>query len=102
MSVTKKEEKQAQTLRELENLANRLGLKVSYGDMKFGGLKLKSGQCLFKGEPWLVLNRNQSFEDKLELFRDAFGRLDLKGEELSSEEQALLVPQGRAFTGDSR
>lgn len=102
MSAVRKKKKQEQTLRELENLAGRLGLKVSYGDMKFGGLKLKSGQCLFKGEPWLVLNRNQPFEDKLELFRDAFGRLGLKSEELSPEEQVLLAPLGRASTGDSK
>ncbi|MDY6851096.1 MAG: hypothetical protein SV487_03335 [Thermodesulfobacteriota bacterium] len=102
MSAAKKKKKQAQILREFENLAGRLGLKVSYGDMKFGGLKLKSGQCLFKGEPWLVLNRNQPFEDKLELFRDAFGRLDLKGEKFSPEEQVLLAPLGRAFTKDSK
>jgi len=76
----------------LEGLARRLGLEVSYGDMKFAGLRLKSGQCLFKGQPWLILDRKQGFEEKLELFVQALAGFDLSHEEISADISALLRP----------
>ena len=100
MSRAKVVKKQEETLRELERLARKVGLRVAYGDMKFAGLKLRSGHCLFKGERWLVLDRKQSFEDKLELFSDALGEFDLTGEELppelfTEERAALYDPYAR-------
>jgi hypothetical protein len=85
MSPRKTKKKQAEQLKELEKLAQRVGIKVSYSDMKFAGLRLKSGQCLFKGRHWLVLNRKDHFEEKVDLFRETLENFDLTGEELSPE-----------------
>ena len=73
---------QQDLLDELERLAARKGLRISYGDMKFAGLRLRSGQCLFKGEPWVVLSRQDALEDKLALIGEALMRFDLSGEKL--------------------
>ncbi|MBW1711007.1 MAG: hypothetical protein JRG97_14765 [Deltaproteobacteria bacterium] len=87
-------EKQKQILNKLEKLAEQVGLRVSYGDMKFAGLRLKSGQCLFKGERWLVIGSKDRFEDKLDLFREAFQHTNLTDEELSPELAEIIIPKG--------
>ena len=92
MSPGKTKKKQEAQLKELEKLAQRVGIKVSYSDMKFAGLKLKSGQCLFKGRHWLVLNRKEYFEEKVNLFREALGNFDLTEEELSPELAKIISP----------
>lgn len=92
MAAKKKSKKKNQTVQELEKLANNVGLKVSYGDMKFAGLKLKSGHCVFKDEHWLILSRKDSSEDKIELFAEALKNFDLDEVELSQELQKILTP----------
>lgn len=90
--VSKKaiKKQQQDLLDELEKLAARKGLRISYGDMKFAGLRLKSGQCLFKGEPWVVLSRQDALEDKLALIGEALMQFDLSGEELPAGLAELL------------
>ena len=90
MAGPKFSKKQKAALSELEKLARRLGLRISYGRLRFAGLKLKSGQCLFRGEKWLVMDRKQPFEDQLEVFKDALSQFDLKGTDLSPEVTRLL------------
>ena len=86
----KKTKKQRDALRELEGLARRLGVRISYGRLRFGGLNLKGGQCIFKGEKWLILDRRQAFEDQLDLFREAIRQCDLTGQEIPAKLTALL------------
>ncbi|MEW5723841.1 MAG: hypothetical protein AB1896_12085 [Thermodesulfobacteriota bacterium] len=83
--------KQKETLKELDKLARRLGLRVSYGQLRFGGLRLKGGQCLFRGERWVVLDRGQPYEDQLDVFREALGGLDLQTEEVPPGLRVLLA-----------
>ncbi|MBU2548810.1 MAG: hypothetical protein KKB20_10390 [Proteobacteria bacterium] len=90
MAASKKAKKQEETLKELEHLSRKVGLRVAYGDMRFAGLRLRSGHCLFKGERWLVLDRKQSFEDKLDLFFEALGQFDLHDQELSPELKRMM------------
>jgi len=85
MASKKESEKQQRVLKDLGKLAQKVGLRVSYGDMKFAGLRLKSGQCLFRGERWLVLGSNQDFEEKFELFMDALTYFELSRDDLSPE-----------------
>ncbi len=87
--ISKQQKKQILT--ELEALAVRAGLKISYGDMKFAGLRLKSGLCLFKGRRWLVLGSKDRFEDKINLFKEALQEADFSGEELSPELAEILM-----------
>ncbi len=101
MNLPRKKKDQEQLIRDLEVVARRVGLKISYGDMKFGGLKLKSGECEFRGEPWLVLDRKQPFDEKVDLFVGALGRFDLtqlKPDDYSIQINTLL---GLVFRGDA-
>ncbi|MFH1091512.1 MAG: hypothetical protein V1742_08070 [Pseudomonadota bacterium] len=87
MRITKK---QQEVLRQLDKVARDLGLRLSYGDLKFAGLKLKSGQCLFKGEKWLVLDRQQPYEEQLETFREALTGFDLYTREIPDDIRKLI------------
>ena len=82
--------KQKDALRELERLARTVGLRVSFGDLRFAGLKLRGGQCDFRGEKWLVMDRKQSYEDQLAFYRDALSQFELNAEDLSPEVRAVL------------
>jgi hypothetical protein len=88
--IKKKTKKQQETIRQLEKLAKQVGLRVSWGKLRFAGLKLKGGQCLFKGEKWLVLDRAQPYEDQLDSFREALQEFDLSGREVPPELTNLL------------
>lgn len=94
--------KQKEILKELEELSKKLGYKVSYGKLRFGGLRLRGGQCLFKGDVWLVMDRAQPFEDRLEVFRNALEGADLEGQEISDGLRRLLdLPRASSPVGEN-
>ena len=80
--ITKRQKK---TIAELEKIAKTLGIRVSAGDLRFGGLKLKSGQCLFRGETWVVVDRHQPFEEQVDVLSEAIGALDWEPLNIDSE-----------------
>jgi hypothetical protein len=86
--------KQCHVISELDKLAKKAGLKVSAGKLDFAGLKLRSGRCLLRQEDWLVVDRLQSFEDQVELYRRALSEVDIPSgqlETLSQETKAFLA-----------
>ena len=91
MAASRITKKQAHTLKLLEKLAKRVGLRVSYGKLQYAGLKLKGGQCLFRGEKWLIIDRRHSFDDQVDLFRDALREYDLSQEDVPREIHGLLM-----------
>ncbi|MDR1607465.1 MAG: hypothetical protein LBT38_03550 [Deltaproteobacteria bacterium] len=90
MRLTGSVKKQKILLSDLEKLAKKVGLKVSTGKLLYAGLKLKSGQCSFRQEPWLIVDRTQPFEEQVELFRQALTRLDLPQMEIPDNLKDLL------------
>jgi hypothetical protein len=70
--------KQKENLAILEKLAKGLGIKVSSGKLLYAGLRLKGGQCILREEPWLILDRNQPYEEQLDLYREAIGSLNME------------------------
>lgn len=73
--------KQLEILKALEGAARRQGLKVSAsaGQLRFAGLKLKSGNCLLRGRQWLILDKSQPFDDLVELYRQVLSAAELVG-----------------------
>lgn len=45
---------------------------------------------MFKGEKWVVIDRQQPYEDQLDVFREAVIQFDLTGEEILPELKVLL------------
>lgn len=68
--------KQRETLAALDKLAQRAGLKVSYGRLNYAGLRFKGGGCRFKGRNWLIIDRLRSFEEQLEVFQAVLSERD--------------------------
>lgn len=84
--------KQGEVIKALENAAKQAGLRVSAGKLRFAGLKLKGGSCLLRGNRWLVLDREQPFEDQIDIFRQALTASDLSTSSLSEELKLLITP----------
>ena len=84
--------KQREVLQALEAAARRSGLKVSAGQLRFAGLKLKSGSCLLRGKQWLILDKNQPFDDLVEIYRQVLTTKELADHGLPNETLELLAP----------
>lgn len=85
--------KQQLILKALETAARRLGLKVSTGQLRFSGLKLRGGCCLLRGRQWLIMDRNQPFEDLVEIYRQGLPLHEVEQCGLEPEIMELLRPQ---------
>ena len=84
--------KQLEVLKALEAAAKRQGLKVSAGQLRFAGLRLKGGSCLLRGRQWLILDKNQPFDDLVDIYRQALTLSEVKGSGLAPEMVELLAP----------
>ena len=84
--------KQREVLQALESAARRSGLKVSAGQLRFAGLKLRSGSCLLRGKQWLILDKNQPFDDLVDIYRQVLTTKELIDCGLPDETLELLAP----------
>lgn len=84
--------KQLEILKALETVARRSGLKVSSGQLRFAGLRLKGGSCFLRGRQWLVLDRNQPFEELVDIYREALPLEALLNSVLPDKLSVLLRP----------
>lgn len=84
--------KQEEVLKALESAARRLGLKVSVGQLRVAGLRLKGGNCLLRGRKWIILDRHQPFDELVDIYRQVLCLDDLAGLNLPAELWALLSP----------
>ncbi|MDR1920740.1 MAG: hypothetical protein LBS31_03235 [Candidatus Adiutrix sp.] len=84
--------RQREILKALEMAAKKTGLKVSAGQLRFAGLKLRGGICLLRGRKWLILDRAQPFDDLIDIYRQALSAHDLAGCGLPEKSLAALSP----------
>lgn len=64
-------------IKQLEELAERLGIKVRYEQIKKEGGFFPGGLCRVKGENLLILNSKAAPEDKIETLARALASFDL-------------------------
>lgn len=84
--------KQQQVLKALDAAAKKVGLKVSAGQLRFAGLRLKGGSCFLRGRQWLILDKNQPFDDLLDIYRQALSIELLEEHGVTDETLDLLAP----------
>jgi hypothetical protein len=64
-------------LRELEEVAQSLGIEVRYENMKRQGSFTSGGLCRLKGQYLLIINSRAAARDKIEALAKALKRFDL-------------------------
>ena len=64
-------------LRELEEVAQSLGIEVRYENMKREGSFTSGGLCRLKGQYLLIINSRAAARDKIEALATALKRFDL-------------------------
>ena len=69
-----------------------MGLKVSSGQLRFAGLKLRGGSCLLRGRQWLILDRSQSFDDLVDIYRQVLSLSEVEKCGLEPDTVELLSP----------
>ena len=62
-------------LAELEQQVRAQGVKLSYEKLQFGGLRLKSGLCWFKGKYYLFVDRYKPLGERIDLLEQALEEL---------------------------
>lgn len=92
MKKTLSEKKRKENLSLIERQVKGLGVKVSGGKLLYAGLRLKGGQCVFREEPWLVIDRNLPYEEQLEQYREALKTLAIDPKNLSPAVKDILFP----------
>jgi hypothetical protein len=65
-------------LRELEEVAQSLGIEVRYENLKKEGSFTSGGLCLLKGQYLLIVNSKAAARDKAEALARALHRFDVR------------------------
>lgn len=75
--MKKKQSKDENLLRQLEELAENLDVKVRYEQLKKEGAFFPGGLCKVKGQDIIIINSKASIEDKIEIMSRALRSFDL-------------------------
>lgn len=75
--MKKKQSKDENLLRQLEELAENLDVKVRYEQLKKEGAFFPGGLCKVKGQDIIIINSKASIEDKIETMSRALRSFDL-------------------------
>lgn len=75
--MKKKQQQKENVLRQFEELAESLGIKVRFEVMKKESAFFPGGWCKVKGEDMIIVNSRASIEDKVEIMGKALGYFDL-------------------------
>lgn len=68
---------ESRMLKEIEELAQSLGIEVRYENLKREGGLTSGGLCRLKGKHLLIINSRAAARDKLEALATAVNRFDL-------------------------
>jgi len=90
-------------LAELEEQVGQQGVKLAYEKLQFGGLRLKSGLCWFKGRYYLFADRSKPVSERIDLLQQSLEELanlpdpsqrPRGAEEAGGEQTGPEVPEG--------
>ena len=82
----------------LEDLAERLGLKIRYEGLGDDEVEVRSGRCRLKGEEIILMDRRLDTAGRIEVLRQALGRTDLTGIYVKPYLRAFLEGEGDGGT----
>jgi len=68
--------KQDLILHHLEELAEKLSIKILYEDLKKEGISSKGGLCKVKGEDRIIINKNLTIAEKVDMLTDELSKFN--------------------------
>ena len=83
--------KQEIVLHHLEELAERLSVEISYEDLKKEGISFKGGSCKIKGKERIIISRNLTAAEKVDILAIELSRYDIESVYIPPAVKELLV-----------
>ncbi len=74
----KKHLKDEQMLKALEEVAERLAVKVHYEKMKAFEFRVEDGSCKLKGEPKIYIDRRRPLQEKISILAQELRKFNLE------------------------
>jgi uncharacterized protein (DUF111 family) len=87
-------------IEQLEDLAQRLGIKVRYEELKKEGVFSPGGLCRVKDEDILIVNSKASVQDKMQVLAKAVTSFDLGGVYMRPGLREFLLRESSPNKGD--
>jgi len=69
--------KQELILHHLEEIAEKLSIKISYEDLKKEGISSKGGLCRIKGEERIIINKSLTVAEKVDILANELSKFDM-------------------------
>lgn len=87
--------KQEIVLHHLEELAEKLSIKISYEDMKKEGISFKGGSCKIKGEERIIISKNLTSAEKIDILANELSKYDIDSVYIPPAVKQLLVSKNK-------
>ena len=82
--------KQELILEQLEDLAEKLSIKLQYEDLKKSGIKLRGGSCRVVEEKRIIIDKRLKVNEKVEILANELSKLNLENVFISPRIKSLL------------
>lgn len=70
--------KQELVLEQLEDLAEKLAIRIQYEDLNKSGIKLRGGSCRVVGEKRIIIDKRLKVNEKVEILANELSKLNLE------------------------
>ena len=87
------EERLAKVLLQLEEVAERLGVKIVSDDLAIGEQNAKSGACFFRGATYIILDRKLNTGERIRVLIRELAKFDLDGIYIPPQIRELIRPE---------
>jgi hypothetical protein len=71
--------KESEILQHLEEIAEKLAIKVQQVNLRKDYYNLKSGLCKVRGEPRIIVDKHLHLSEKIDVLIDALAEFDIEG-----------------------
>ena len=87
--------KQEIVLHHLEELAEKLSVKISYEDLKKERISFKGGLCRIKGEERIIIGKNLTAAEKVDILAGELSKYDIDSLYIPPAVKQLLVSKNK-------
>lgn len=77
-------------LKELEDIAERLMIKVMFRDLRKGVIRSPGGTCILKGDHYIIIDKNITKQEQIDIFIDCLKGFNMEIVYIKPEIRSLL------------